>query len=131
MSFLLFSNLPRHQVRFSAQRNAKPSLGSVVVTMNRSQPTPVQMPRWVAEWFLEASEVRTRTHVPHYPTEGTVMTHDTSEVTAQRMTAAFNAVQDVTRAILSNRAELELTPIGRQWVEDAEAMSRLGAGSTD
>ena len=83
-------------------------------------------------WWSEAtSEERTRTHVPHHQTEGTVMADVTSEVTAQRMSAAFNAVQDVTRAILGNRAELELTPIGRQWVEDAEAMSRLGAGSTD
>jgi hypothetical protein len=47
------------------------------------------------------------------------------------MTAAFNAVQDVTRVILGNRAELQLTPIGRQWVEDAEVMKALGAGSTD
>lgn len=83
-------------------------------------------------WLSRAtSGARTRTHVPHHQTEGTVMADDTSEVTAQRMSAAFNAVQDVTRVILGNRAELELTPIGRQWVEDAEAMNRLGAGSTD
>lgn len=124
MSFLLFSNLPRHQVRFPAQRNAKPSLGSVVVTMNRSQPTPVQMPRWVAEWFLEASEVRTRTHVPHYPTEGTVMTHDTSEVTAQRMTAAFNAVLAVLDTIEDNREQLQALPSGRALVERADATRR-------
>ncbi len=91
---------------------------------------PEQAALWI-RWREHASEARTRTHVPHHQTEGNVMADDTSEVTAQRMTAAFNAVQDVTRAILGNRAELELTPIGRQWVEDAEAMSRLGAGSTD
>jgi len=97
--------------------------------MNPSQTMPEQMPRWVAEWFLEASEAGTRTPVPN-STEGTVMSHDTSEVTAQ-LYAAFNAVQDVTRLILGNRAALELTPMGRQWVEDAEAMKALGAGSTD
>lgn len=131
MVFLLVNNFFGRQVRFPAQRNTKPSLGSVVVTMITSQTNPEQMPRWVAEWFLEASEARTRTHVPHHQTEGTVMADDTSEVTAQRMTAAFNAVQDVTRVILGNRAELQLTPIGRQWVEDAEVMKALGAGSTD
>ena len=52
------------------------------------------------------------------------MTHDTSEVTAQ-LSAAFNAVQDVAALILEHRATLALTPMGRQWVEDAEAMRRL------
>ena len=50
------------------------------------------------------------------------MTHDTSEVTAQRMVAAFNAVQDVVALIEERRAELALTPIGRQWLDDAQAM---------
>ena len=91
---------------------------------------PEQAALWI-RWREHASEARTRTHVPYHQTEGTVMADDTSEVTAQRMTAAFNAVQDVTRVILGNRAELQLTPIGRQWVEDAEVMKALGAGSTD
>jgi len=91
---------------------------------------PEQAALWI-RWREHASEARTRTHVPHHQTEGNVMADDTSEVTAQRMTAAFNAVQDVTRVILGNRAELQLTPIGRQWVEDAEVMKALGAGSTD
>jgi len=50
------------------------------------------------------------------------MSHVTSEVTAQRMFAAFNAVQDVAALIEQRRAELELTPIGRQWLDDAQAM---------
>jgi hypothetical protein len=53
------------------------------------------------------------------------MADDTSEVTAQRMTAAFNAVHDAAAYILGKRAELQMTPIGRQWIEDAEAMQRL------
>lgn len=53
------------------------------------------------------------------------MSHDTSEVTAQRMFAAFNAVHDVSTIIEERRAELQLTPIGRQWLEDAEAMRLL------
>lgn len=52
------------------------------------------------------------------------MTHDTSEVTAQ-LSAAFNAVHDVSAIIEERRAELQLTPIGRQWLEDAEAMRLL------
>jgi predicted transcriptional regulator len=53
------------------------------------------------------------------------MAHDTSEVTAQRMSAAFNAVQDVVQAIEERQLQLELTPIGRQWLEDAQAMREL------
>lgn len=52
------------------------------------------------------------------------MSDDTSEVTAQ-LSAAFNAVHDAAAYILGRRAALELTPIGRQWIEDAEAMKRL------
>ncbi len=73
----------------------------------------------------DASEARTRTHVPHHQTEGTVVADDTSEVTAQRITAAFNAVHDAAAYLLSMRADLQMTPIGRQWIEDAEAMQRL------
>jgi hypothetical protein len=53
------------------------------------------------------------------------MADDTSEVTAQRMTAAFNAVQKVAALILEDREQLKHTPIGRQWIDDAEAMQRL------
>ncbi len=59
------------------------------------------------------------------------MIHDTSEVTAQRMTAAFNAVQDVAVLILEQRATLAMTPMGRQWIEDAEAMQRMAEGSAN
>lgn len=52
------------------------------------------------------------------------MSHDTSEVTAQ-LFAAFNAVHDVSAIIEERREDLELTPIGRQWLEDAAAMRAL------
>lgn len=52
------------------------------------------------------------------------MIDDTSEVTAQ-LSAAFNAVHDVSAFIEERRADLELTPIGRQWLEDAAAMRAL------
>lgn len=93
--------------------------------MNPPQPNPANMATDAARWWAKASGARTRTHVPRIPTEGTVMSHDTSEVTAQRMTAAFNAVQNAAAYLLGNRDLLELTPIGRQWLEDAEAMQRL------
>jgi hypothetical protein len=57
------------------------------------------------------------------------MADDTSEVTAQRMTAAFNAVQDVASFIVEHRSALELTPIGRRWLSQAEQMRQLAGGS--
>lgn len=52
------------------------------------------------------------------------MIHDTSEVTAQRMTAAFNAVLAVLDAIEDNREQLQALPSGRALVERADATRR-------
>ena len=52
------------------------------------------------------------------------MTHDTSEVTAQRMTAAFNAVLVVLDTIEDNREQLQALPSGRALVERADATRR-------
>lgn len=52
------------------------------------------------------------------------MNHDTSEVTAQRMTAAFNAVQEITALIMDRRDDLMALPSGRLLVERAEETQR-------
>ena len=52
------------------------------------------------------------------------MIHDTSEVTAQRMTAAFNAVLAVLDTIEDNREQLQVLPSGRALVERADATRR-------
>lgn len=52
------------------------------------------------------------------------MAHDTSEVTAQRMTAAFNAVLDVLDVIDAKREQLQALPSGRAMVERADATRR-------
>lgn len=52
------------------------------------------------------------------------MSHDTSEVTAQRMTAAFNAVQEITALIIERRDDLMALPSGRLLVERAEETQR-------
>lgn len=52
------------------------------------------------------------------------MIHDTSEVTAQRMTAAFNAVLAVVALIEDNREQLQALPSGRALVERADATRR-------
>ena len=57
-------------------------------------------------------------------TEGTVMLHDTSEVTAQRMTAAFNAVLDVLDVIEAKREQLQALPSGAALVERADQTRR-------
>lgn len=38
------------------------------------------------------------------------------------MFAAFNAVQELVESIEQRREQLQLTPIGRQWIADAQAM---------
>jgi hypothetical protein len=55
------------------------------------------------------------------------MLHDTSEVTAQRLTAAFNAVQDILALIDERRDDLQALPSGRQLVERADATRRAFA----
>ena len=97
--------------------------------MNPPQPNPANMARDAAGWWAMASGARTRTHVPRIPTEGTVMSHDTSEVTAQRMTAAFNAVQEITALILDKRDDLMALPSGRDLVMRAEETNRRLGGS--
>lgn len=52
------------------------------------------------------------------------MVDDTSEVTAQRMTAAFNAVLDVLAVIEARREQLQALPTGRALVERADATRR-------
>ena len=96
--------------------------------MNPSQPNPADMTTEAASWWARASGPRTRTHVPHVPTEGTVMNDDTSEVTAQRMTAAFNAVQEIAALILDRRDDLVAIPSGRALVERADETRRRMAG---
>jgi hypothetical protein len=56
------------------------------------------------------------------------MADDTSEVTAQRMTAAFNAVQEITALILERRDDLVAIPSGRALVERADETRRRLAG---
>lgn len=92
--------------------------------MNPPQPNPANMATDAASWWAKASGARTRTHVPRIPTEGTVMSHDTSEVTAQRMTAAFNAVQEITALIMDRRDDLMALPSGRLLVERAQETQR-------
>ena len=58
------------------------------------------------------------------------MTHDTSEVTAQRMTAAFNAVLDVLAIIEARREQLQALPTGRSLVERADVTRRAMENGT-
>ena len=51
----------------------------------------------------------------------------TSEVTAQRVIAAFNAVQDVLDLIESRREDLQAIASGRSLVERADATRRAFA----
>jgi hypothetical protein len=46
------------------------------------------------------------------------------EVTAQ-LSAAFNAVREIVAAVEARQDALSLTPMGRQWIADAEAMRQL------
>ena len=58
------------------------------------------------------------------------MVDDTSEVTAQRMTAAFNAVLDVLAVIEARREQLQALPTGRSLVERADATRRAMENGT-
>lgn len=55
--------------------------------------------------------------------------HASSEVTAQRVTAAFNAVQEITALILNKRDDLMTIPSGRDLVARAEETNRRLGGS--
>ena len=56
------------------------------------------------------------------------MDDDTSEVTAQRMTAAFNAVHEITALILERRDDLMAIESGRLLVERAERTRQAFSG---
>jgi len=82
-----------------------------------------------ARWWAKASGARTRTHVPRIPTErDAVDSHASSEVTAQRMTAAFNAVHEITALILERRDDLMAIESGRLLVERAERTRQAFSG---
>lgn len=73
-----------------------------------------------------ASDTVSRTPVPDYGTETTVQDDQfTSEVTAQRITAAFDAVTEVLAVIQSHRHDLSHLPAGRALVERADRVRAL------
>ena len=73
-----------------------------------------------------ASDSVSRTPVPDNGTE-TIVQDDqfTSEVTAQRMSAAFDAVTEVLAVIQRHRHDLSHLPAGRALVERADRVRAL------
>ena len=73
-----------------------------------------------------ASDSASRTPVPDNGTE-TIVQDDqfTSEVTAQRMSAAFDAVTEVLAVIQRHRHDLSHLPAGRALVERADRVRAL------
>jgi hypothetical protein len=73
-----------------------------------------------------ASDTVSRTPVPDNGTESTVQDDQfTSEVTAQRMSAAFDAVTEVLAVIQRHRHDLSHLPAGRALVERADRVRAL------
>lgn len=72
------------------------------------------------------SDQAARTPVPDYRTESTVQDDQfTSEVTAQRMSAAFDAVTEVLAVIQRHRHDLSHLPAGRALVARADRVRAL------
>ena len=73
-----------------------------------------------------ASDTVSRTPVPDNGTETTVQDDQfTSEVTAQRMSAAFDAVTEVLAVIQRHRHDLSHLPAGRALVERADRVRAM------